>query len=894
MTSDVHMHPWISYSKISSEGVPSRLLVYLELAKRMAEIANTNSVDSCIIAGDFLNSAENRPMTLNVAKEFLSIVSNEVPIIINPGQHDLDTKSKQVSPVHSIVSLFDDSKVKYIHSGIVNIGKYKAFVQGWDPDGVLIEDDNNSATEIFIGHGVVSGSSTPDGFIFKNGIPQEKLLNRYRLSIIGDIHNGTTFTDNKGRYILVPGPPVQNSYKDPVNCGIWLVNIEEDITFKFIPITGPPFHSFIYSDEIEDSEYIHVRKKTIKSSTKVSSNTLTKSSNTIDILKLIDSEVQLLKPEHPELVTSILEESLSGLTINKTKDIPEIHIKELYVEGFGNIDKLSINFDDLPSPLLILGANGSGKSTFLEAIYWVVTGQSTKGLKVGEVVNRFYPNGCLVRIKLDINGEEVSLSRSRNHNVEGTSVKVIKGSSIEKSTMSDTQSLITSIIGIDPKTIQIACYLSARNIVIFGDLTASDKNDLIGLLSDLEIIDEIRSKIQVRVQNISSAKISSDTLVNSSRIRIGDINSKITNLQTKISNYKQDTSKVESLEAKVRDLQDKLKDIPEDPSVFKSIFETKKSTIESTISTSKSKISTLIKELDTLNSQVKKLDSKVCFTCSQVISDLTTKDLIVSLSTSIRSKADDLKKEKETLVLYNNMLAPVLDNLKLYTSLNTTYQQLNSSIKATQEELIKENSKSTISGDTAVLESLQSDLQTEKVDLVKLESVAKSNYELQSTLTLIGKVLARNGSVIKRLLTNSCKELSDELVTLLTDSKVSASLEVTTKDISLMCSVNGSDRLYTELSSGEKQIIDLALLIAFNNVLSRRYNQPKGILGLTALDEVFSYLDPINSEVAQQIISRSISKNVMIVTHDSTLQCQFSNVLKVEKVNNLATYKLLV
>ena len=63
---------------------------------------------------------------------------------------------------------------------------------------------------------------------------------------------------------------------------------------------------------------------------------------------------------------------------------------------------------------------------------------------------------------------------------------------------------------------------------------------------------------------------------------------------------------------------------------------------------------------------------------------------------------------------------------------------------------------------------------------------------------------------------------------------------------------------------------------------------------MTALDEVFSYLDPINSEVAQQIISRSISKNVMIVTHDSTLQCQFSNVLKVEKVNNLATYKLLV
>jgi DNA repair exonuclease SbcCD ATPase subunit len=164
----------------------------------------------------------------------------------------------------------------------------------------------------------------------------------------------------------------------------------------------------------------------------------------------------------------------------------------------------------------------------------------------------------------------------------------------------------------------------------------------------------------------------------------------------------------------------------------------------------------------------------------------------------------------------------------------------------------------------------------------------KDKYEIWNIISK--KLLSRNGSVLKKVLVNAYEELSEEVSELLKGSKYNALISINGID----CLVEGLERGYNELSSGEKQIIDLALLIAFNNIISRKYNQYQGVLGLTALDEVFSYLDPLNAELAQQIISKSVTKLIMVVTHDDNLQAHFLNTLKVTKIDNCASYKLLV
>jgi hypothetical protein len=178
-------------------------------------------------------------MVLNYARQFLSIVSKAAPVIIIGGQHDFDVKSKMLSGLHSIISLFEDDKVTYIHDGKFNVGKYTGYAHGWDISGVVI---GTEPADIYIGHGIVTGSSTPDGFIFNDGIHPNTLLEKYRLSIIGDIHNGVNFTDHKGRYVLVPGNLVQNSFRDAYNCGYWLIGIDDDnIELKLKRLAGKPF-----------------------------------------------------------------------------------------------------------------------------------------------------------------------------------------------------------------------------------------------------------------------------------------------------------------------------------------------------------------------------------------------------------------------------------------------------------------------------------------------------------------------------------------------------------------------------------------------------------------------------------------------------------------------------
>jgi DNA repair exonuclease SbcCD ATPase subunit len=99
---------------------------------------------------------------------------------------------------------------------------------------------------------------------------------------------------------------------------------------------------------------------------------------------------------------------------------------------------------------------------------------------------------------------------------------------------------------------------------------------------------------------------------------------------------------------------------------------------------------------------------------------------------------------------------------------------------------------------------------------------------------------------------------------------------------------------YEELSSGEKQIIDLAVLIAFNNLIAKKFNQDNGILGSVFLDEVFCYLDPENAELANSILAKSVATLVMVVTHDHNLQDHFNNKLHVSKKGGSAVYQLLV
>ena len=114
-------------------------------------------------------------------------------------------------------------------------------------------------------------------------------------------------------------------------------------------------------------------------------------------------------------------------------------------------------------------------------------------------------------------------------------------------------------------------------------------------------------------------------------------------------------------------------------------------------------------------------------------------------------------------------------------------------------------------------------------------------------------------------------------------------LDTTRKDFTTLISRGDSEVTYEELSGGEKQLVNIALAFAMNEVLtvSQGFN-------VTFLDEVFESLSSDNIEIVAQLIRELYKdKTLFIITHQDTLPIGNVKILQVTKSEGLSHYELL-
>ena len=117
----------------------------------------------------------------------------------------------------------------------------------------------------------------------------------------------------------------------------------------------------------------------------------------------------------------------------------------------------------------------------------------------------------------------------------------------------------------------------------------------------------------------------------------------------------------------------------------------------------------------------------------------------------------------------------------------------------------------------------------------------------------------------------------------------SIDLDSSRKDFVTLIEKDGVIIDYNELSGGEKQLVNIAMAFAMNEVLTAS----RGI-NLAFLDEVFESLSSDNIEVVVTLINRLFEhKTLFLITHKETLPLSRSRVLKVNKVKGLSYYTLI-
>ena len=904
-TSDVHIHNWPSPNTDAFRR-PDRLTKYLTLADDMNRVADSNDVDVVVIAGDLVESSITRPQVLDVTREFLKKLSRNRPVHVITGNHDTDVRISDLSQHNSILTTVAcdvDNLYYYSEPEYVDIKGFKFHFLPWRSEETIFGEDT---ADILVGHGIVPGSGNPQGYIFNKGsFDGNNLASAFNLSIIGDIHKHHLF-ERDGRCILIPGAPIQNSWNDDENCGFWIAEVDKEdpseSVFRFFNIhevNPDTYHKFLYSEtgEEEQTDLVHYyvkRKKKKKEEQEQEKKALD--------MNILDIGKNIITSSGNENIDSTLKyfEEYAGGVSPSIRMKPDIYIKSVEIKDFMSIENLTVDFESFNNKeCAIIGKNGSGKTSIAESIYWCLTGNVTRDIKISNVKN-WFSNDKTVSVKVVIcrEGKNIMIKRTRSsEDKPGLAIyyEDSGGSWMEsrRGTIKETEREIEDVTGLTYSEIMMYSYFSTNKTVVYGELGDSAKNDIIAQIGGVDI-SGIHQRIKDDIKILDSKKFKSEGYISAMDYNINSKNESIEKLRRELKSSNEDLEGVQHI---VDELTKKRSDISlklASSDKNKLMMKWQKASSEINNIESNIRLSESLKEKAKIELAAEKEKLKLmvmenkCYVCGSPLPHPEEKikeiqDNIKSFMKLVLENPPDRTKALENLKAEARDASSKLEEI---TKLTDELNKIDSSLREYNARIPSNN----------IMERIEA-LSEEKEVLVgeRDEEGRKRSAIIEhiDSLTPLVSMTSRNGSLIKKINAHSASILQEFVTDVLSGMDV---------DIRVMPNYSLGGKFddskiyvpYASMSSGQKRVADVSLMVALNNLFCDRFGLKSGILGLCVYDEILLLLDEESSSVCREIISRSRSRRTFVISHNAKILSSFDSHIKVSMKKNISYYEMSV
>ena len=537
---------------------------------------------------------------------------------------------------------------------------------------------------------------------------------------------------------------------------------------------------------------------------------------------------------------------------------------------------------DNKSTTLIIGTNGAGKSTCLDALTFALYGKSFRKINKPQLVNSTNDKGCVVEIEFTLNATEWKVVRGIKPNI----FKLYRnGEELDQSSSAVDQQkwLEQNVLKMNYKSFTQIVILGSSTFVPFMQLPSQSRREVVEDLLDIRIFSSmnmiIKEKIRGLRDTVKTLELKKESLkdkVNMQRNFIDEINSlgkgninslneKIVDLQDKVSSDMEEAQKLTEL------LTGKQGEMVEYENSSKKLREL--GNLKGKIST---KMSSMVKEHKFFT------ENTVCPTCEQDIEE----DFRVNRIEDSQNKAHELRKGFEELqeaIKEEELRESTFFNLSQEASkLINGITQTNTRVSGNQNQIKQYESE---------IQRVTRQLESKNIEYEKLEELQQS---LQDTFETLGEKkeeisyhdytyeLLKDGGVksliIKKYLplinqmVNKYLQMMDFYINFKLDEEFNETIE----------SPIHEDFSYSSFSEGEKSRIDLALLFTWREI-ARFKNSVN--TNLMILDEVFDgSLDSFGSEEFIKIIKYVVKDaNVFVISHKTGLEDRFDDVLKFEK-----------
>ena len=537
---------------------------------------------------------------------------------------------------------------------------------------------------------------------------------------------------------------------------------------------------------------------------------------------------------------------------------------------------------------LIIGTNGAGKSTMLDALTFGLFNKSFRQIKKAQLINATNEKDCVVEVEFSVNSRDYLVRRGIKPNLFDIE---INGNPLHKEAddRANQRILEENILKVNYKSFTQIVILGSSTFVPFMQLSTTNRRDVIEDLLDIRIFSVmnnlIKDNIRTKKEQVKSLDLKKENLkdkielqnnliqklADQGKEKIKTNHDKINELLSESDGY---VSANKGLETNVRELSaEQEKYVGADKKL------SKLNNFKGQIS---NKVSTITKEHKFFT------DNTVCPTCTQPIEESFRLNKIADVQTKARELKKGFNDLEESIKTEQDRERQFKKLSKEITKLNHDISQNNTHVSLNQRQIRElESEIQTITKqfkdrniENEKLEEFKSNLNT-TIDELSVRRQDIYHYDFAYSLLKDDGVKTR---IIKKYLpyinaqVNRYLQMMDFYINFTLDEEFSETVK----------SPIHEDFSYSSFSEGEKMRIDLALLFTWREVARVKNSVNTNLL---IMDEVFdSSLDGFGTDEFLKIIKFVIrDANIFVISHKSDLHDKFDSVIKFDKLRGFSS-----
>ena len=546
---------------------------------------------------------------------------------------------------------------------------------------------------------------------------------------------------------------------------------------------------------------------------------------------------------------------------------------------------IEIKLNVSPSTLII-GDNGSGKSTVLDALTFGLFGKPFRRIKKDQLVNSVNGRGCEVEVNFRIGRKKFLIQRG----IKPTKFSIYTDGKLinqDASSKDYQRHLENNILKLNHRSFTQVVILGSSSFVPFMQLTAAARREVVEEILDIKVFSLMNAILKQRVKNnkersrdityqnellehkIELQEKQIQDAKEKGKISLTALQKKIKNNQKEIENLKKETNELVKMIGEYEtNILPKFKKLSSDREQMKEIaFKINQKSFNA------EKEIKFFKENDN------------CPTCEQHIDEEFKEkaieqrtDKMVINACSIVKVDEQLKEMDARMTLYESIEKDVRNN-EVEAAKTTT------SLKAVQafNEQLSEQIDGITTADTQI-ESDKMQLQEYREDAKSIKKEKEKIGDEANYLNLAKHLLQDSGIKTKRI--KKYLPIMNKLVnSYLNQLEFQVKFELDEQFNEKIKSRYRDEFAYANFSEGEKMRIDLALLFTWRQIAKMKNSTNTNLL---ILDEIFdSSLDVNGTDEFLKILNTLSNENIFLISHKSDLNVdKFDSLIRFEKVQN--------